>query len=84
MTPPKSLSGLVPMRFRRSRSRSRLTPFSSNLCCKTGTNAEVKDGLLVCEEKRSSYASDGLDFVFRRRTGMGGSGDDIVWKLMMG
>lgn len=74
------------MRFRRSRSRSRFTPVSSNLCCRTGTKVGAKDGLLVdCEEKRSSYASVGLDFVLRRRTGMGcwsdEVGDDIVGEL---
>lgn len=80
--PPNSQSGLVPMRFWRSRVRSLSIPASSNWCCKTGTNVGSKDRLLLLSplldafEKSSSYASVGLDFVLSSRTGIGCSGSD--------
>lgn len=77
--PPNSQSGLVPMRFRRSKARSLSTPASSNWCCRTGTNVGSNEGLLLSPlldalEKSSSYASVGLDFVLSSRTGIGCSG----------
>lgn len=78
MMPPNSQSGLVPMRFWRSRVRTLSTPPSSNWCCRTGTNVGSKEGLLLdALEKSSSYASVGLDFVLSSRTGIGCSRLDV-------